>query len=577
MTILSKKKDRSTPKDRTREGGAGPEDVHHGVVQNEHNPGGIALPNSPYQVRGASGFAVDLHGVQTDHGSGSLVLAGNSYEANVDRREDKHFEDGSGPSHGKRHRQRVSPHRCIRSTRAKRERERDRGRERERERDRERQATPPAASCNGPQGTDNNVNGRMSIVGNASNLEHELANGYNSGDEYMGRSENNLTLAEWQERDRWFEKRIRKKGLVIKKMAEDGACLFRAVADQVYGDQEMHGIVRKHCMDYIASNQEFFSHFVAEDFSTYVDRKRQEYVHGNHIEMQAMSEMYNRSIQLYCYSTEPINIFHTMVESDNEPIRLSYQRGSHYNSIVDPYKATIGVGLGLPSYNPGAADRALISDAVRQSEELHIEQTMLEDKIKATDWEATNEAIEEQVARESYLQWLRDNEMRKARSASSSSTSTVTSAQHNHSHFHSHGGRGQQRSHTSSPTTTQTSQDNLRNSPKISDAIRYSKRSPQHQSPQGSHPIDCDLKTMQQEPVPGSSKEAHASPDISLFNRLPPEVFGLTDWEDSHILSQVLATSQQEYLDSLKQSRVTTSAGSDNANKIESNSSINNS
>ena len=37
---------------------------------------------------------------------------------------------------------------------------------------------------------------------------------------------------------------------------------------------------------------------------------------------------------------------------------------------------------------------------------------MLEDKIRATDWEATNEAIEEQVARESYLQWLRDNERR---------------------------------------------------------------------------------------------------------------------------------------------------------------------
>ncbi|XP_011255478.1 OTU domain-containing protein 5-B isoform X5 [Camponotus floridanus] len=547
MTILSKKKTNAA-KDRTREAGAGPEvDVHHGVGQNEHNSGNIALPNSPYQAN--------------------------------DRREDKHFEDGSGPSHGKRHRQRASPHSCIgRSSRAKRDRERDRGRERERERERERQATPPAASCNGSQGTDSSVSGRVSIVGNASNLD-ELANGYNSGDEYTGRMENNLTLVEWQERDRWFEKRLKKKGLIIKKMAEDGACLFRAVADQVYGDQEMHGIVRKHCMDYISSNQEFFSHFVAEDFSTYVDRKRQEYVHGNHIEMQAMSEMYNRSIQLYSYSTEPINIFHTMVESDNEPIRLSYQRNSHYNSIVDPFKATIGVGLGLPSYNPGAADRALISDAVRQSEELQIEQTMLEDKIKATDWEATNEAIEEQVARESYLQWLRDNEMRKARSASSSSTSTVTSAQHNHSHFHSHGGRGQQRSHTSSPTTTQTSQDNLRNSPKVSDAVRYSKRSPQHQSTQGS-PIshlspDFEVKTSQ-EPVPGSSKEVNASPDISLFNRLPPEVFGLTDWEDSHILSQVLATSQQEYLDSLKQSRV--SAGSDGANTIESsNSAINNS
>lgn len=32
-------------------------------------------------------------------------------QASVDRRDEKHFEDGSGPSHGKRHRQRASPHR----------------------------------------------------------------------------------------------------------------------------------------------------------------------------------------------------------------------------------------------------------------------------------------------------------------------------------------------------------------------------------------------------------------------------------------------------------------------------------
>lgn len=38
---------------------------------------------------------------------------------------------------------------------------------------------------------------------------------------------------------------------------------------------------------------------------------------------------------------------------------------------------------------------------------------MLEDKLRATDWEATNELIEEQVARESYLQWFKDNERRK--------------------------------------------------------------------------------------------------------------------------------------------------------------------
>ena len=46
---------------------------------------------------------------------------------------------------------------------------------------------------------------------------------------------------------------MKKKGFVIKQMSEDGACLFRAIADQVYGDQDMHDIVRKNCMDYLVS------------------------------------------------------------------------------------------------------------------------------------------------------------------------------------------------------------------------------------------------------------------------------------------------------------------------------------
>lgn len=58
------------------------------------------------------------------------------------------------------------------------------------------------------------------------------------------------------------------------------------------------------------------------------------------------------------------------------------------------------------------AEKNLMLDAKKISEQFQLEQAMLEDKLKATDWEATNEAIEEQVARESYLQWLKDNEKR---------------------------------------------------------------------------------------------------------------------------------------------------------------------
>lgn len=118
-----------------------------------------------------------------------------------------------------------------------------------------------------------------------------------------------------------------------------------------------------------------------------------------------------------------------MIKNDgmiNAPMRLCYYRLCHYNSVVDPFKPTIGVGLGLPGYSPGSADRSQMKQAVKNSEADLVETTMLEDKIRATDWEATNEAIEEQVARESYLQWLRDNERRAA--AGNSKSATVTSA-----------------------------------------------------------------------------------------------------------------------------------------------------
>ncbi|KAK9497514.1 hypothetical protein O3M35_004219 [Rhynocoris fuscipes] len=301
----------------------------------------------------------------------------------------------SGPSHSKR-RHKASPLRSSRGSKHQLHRERVN------------------------TGSPSHCPGSSSPVAGPSNSDH---GGYNSGDEYDNSHKLKRTEAQWIEEDKLFEKKMRKRGFLVKKMGEDGACLFRAVADQVYGDQDMHAVVRKHCMDYIALNSDYFKQYVTEDFNTYVNRKRLDCTHGNHIEMQAISEIYNRSIEVFCYGKDPINIFHGVHKSDNEPIRLSYQRGSHYNSIVDPHKATIGVGLGLPSFNPGAADKSLLNDAIRQSEELHIEQAMLEDKLRATDWEATNEAIEEQVARDSYLQYLRDNEKREKKKEESASSS----------------------------------------------------------------------------------------------------------------------------------------------------------
>jgi hypothetical protein len=40
---------------------------------------------------------------------------------------------------------------------------------------------------------------------------------------------------------------------------------------------------------------------VAEDFTEYVRRKKRDKVFGNHLEIQAISEIYNRPIEVYAY------------------------------------------------------------------------------------------------------------------------------------------------------------------------------------------------------------------------------------------------------------------------------------
>ena len=85
----------------------------------------------------------------------------------------------------------------------------------------------------------------------------------------------------------------------------------------------MHSTVRQNCMDYIVKNfifntkkktshilciskvknADFFRAYITEDFDQYITRKRRQNCHGNHIEMIALSELYNRPIEVYEYST----------------------------------------------------------------------------------------------------------------------------------------------------------------------------------------------------------------------------------------------------------------------------------
>ncbi|XP_059352117.1 OTU domain-containing protein 5-B-like isoform X2 [Daphnia carinata] len=540
MTILPKKKS-SQARSESESNTDGSPLQHLSVGSNNHlsHIGPVPQVTEPLNVARLSGRTSTSH----THSHGHSSQSSSRYED---------YDLESGPSQTKR-RMRVSPHRAVRP--------------KHRDRNSSTSAIPSTSSAihnvassssSGSSPTPSHV---VPEPSSSYHCEDESGSGYNSGDEYgpARSSSSNVAISEeeWEQKERWFEKKMRKRGFIIKRMGEDGACLFRAVSDQIYGDQEMHSMVRKHCMDYIDANGDYFSQYMTEDFAAYVSRKRLENVHGNHIEMQAMSEMYNRHIEVFCYSVDPINIFHGKHQTDDEPIRLSYHRGVHYNSLVDPYKATVGVGLGLPGFVPGQADKKLMGDAMRQSEETLIEQAMLEDKVKATDWEATNEAIEEQVARESYLDWLRENERRNRQQQRSGHSATTSS------------NACELRSPRTSAATS-----SARNSPKPS-FVEHQRKSP-NASPRASTSRSVTTSSSRDgssaspiaSPAAGTSNSVtvnSSKPDwglgpgfelaetASFLGQLPPDMFA--DWEDAGLLAQVLAASQQEYLDKLKKSR----------------------
>ncbi|KAA8544285.1 hypothetical protein F0562_022297 [Nyssa sinensis] len=266
------------------------------------------------------------------------------------------------------------------------------------------------------------VSTRTSPTGSrpSSPRSHCEGEGYNSADEQnpcFGSSYDDA-------RERQFEIDLRRaKGLEVKRMLEDGNCLFRAVADQVYGDSEVYDLVRQMCIDYMEHERDHFSQFITEGFTSYCKRKRRDKVYGNNVEIQALSEMYNRPIHIYSYSIEPINIFHGSYNTDTPPIRLSYHHGNHYNSLVDPRRLTIGAGLGFSCLQGRNVDKDQVKAAIKAQQDQQIDNALLAEGQFYSDLELTEKEIERMVMVASRAEYIANDRFKQQLSLRESSTS----------------------------------------------------------------------------------------------------------------------------------------------------------
>ena len=149
---------------------------------------------------------------------------------------------------------------------------------------------------------------------------------------------NNSNRKKAEEQEEKFRKKLLKKQYNLHIIERDGNCLFSSISDQVYGTDKHRDIIREKCMDYIEKNKLFFSHFIEggeTQMPEYIKRKRQNGKWGDNLEIQALSEIYNRPIEIYVDVDKTLRTFNNVNNKNSIfPIKISYHGNNHYNSIV---------------------------------------------------------------------------------------------------------------------------------------------------------------------------------------------------------------------------------------------------
>ena len=129
----------------------------------------------------------------------------------------------------------------------------------------------------------------------------------------------------------------------------DGDCLFSSISHQVYGDICFSGLVRDRCCNYMKLLEGKFMHFIDTrrfvanrrdenyvDFDDYLVKMRNPGIWGGNLEITALSELYQRPVEIYDQQTTPRKTFSNSVNFGNDlpPMRITLKNGNHYDSVV---------------------------------------------------------------------------------------------------------------------------------------------------------------------------------------------------------------------------------------------------
>ncbi|KAH9298420.1 hypothetical protein KI387_030102, partial [Taxus chinensis] len=131
-----------------------------------------------------------------------------------------------------------------------------------------------------------------------------------------------------------FCSQLAKLGLRIVHVTADGNCFFRAMADQLEGNEEEHAKYRQMVAEYIMKHREDYEPFVEDDvpFEKYCESMQEDGTWAGHMELQAASLVTQTNICIHRLMSPRWNI-HNFDRVGTHTLHLSYHDGEHYNSV----------------------------------------------------------------------------------------------------------------------------------------------------------------------------------------------------------------------------------------------------
>ncbi|ODV91410.1 hypothetical protein CANCADRAFT_32064 [Tortispora caseinolytica NRRL Y-17796] len=152
-------------------------------------------------------------------------------------------------------------------------------------------------------------------------------------------------------------------GLYAADIVGDGNCLFRALSDQLYGDESRHKGLRKAIVKYMEVHSEYFRPFVEgvhrrrDGWVAYLRRMARERTYGDNLEIVACSRLYKVDVAIYqptfCYviegrsyadvddaesdkelsSSEEILQSASLESTSTQRVHIAYHTWEHYSSV----------------------------------------------------------------------------------------------------------------------------------------------------------------------------------------------------------------------------------------------------